>query len=248
MTRSNRTPTREPARLPCHRSGMTLMELVVALVILAITAAAGTSAFDTLIDHRKIVRDATVSTERAAALRGMIRGWLAAGNVQARQGGVPQLGRSASAAPASAASSGGMSNSAITAAQSAGDELTFITSAPNPTMQANVRIRLYVDVDANTPEKGLSIEFQRSTASPLERRMLDSTIDSLVVEYLDNRTNRWFGASQVATITPRAVRLTMLATDNKPIPRLLRVPIVLALGNTASLTGQGLAGLNGGGQ
>ena len=78
--------------------------------------------------------------------------------------------------------------------------------------------------------------------------MLDSTIDSLVVEYLDNRTNRWFGASQVATITPRAVRLTLLATDNKPIPRLLRVPIVLALGNTAALTGQGLAGLNGGGQ
>src|SRR6185312_15979498 len=71
------------------RCGMTLLELVVALVITGIMASAGVGAFQSLIDHRKIVRDANVSTERAAALRDEIRNWLAAGNIQFQAGGGP---------------------------------------------------------------------------------------------------------------------------------------------------------------
>jgi type II secretory pathway pseudopilin PulG len=224
---------------------MTLMELIVALVVLAMASVAGATTFESLIDHRRTVKDAAVSTERAASLREMLRGWLAAGTVQIQRGGGPQLGRTTIATAASSPSSAGMSNT-TTAAQGIGDEITFTTSAPSPAMQADVRIRLYIDADPSTPEKGLSIEFQQSTATPLQRRMLDSSVDSMTVEFLDRRTNRWFGASQAATIAPRAVRLTLLGAQGKQLPRLLRVPIVLPIGNTATLTGQGLAA--GGGQ
>jgi len=207
------------------RAGMTLMELVVGLVITGMMAVAGTAAFTSIIDHRRTVRDASVADERASALRSMVRSWIVAGNVQIQQGGGPRLGRAAASA---------MSQASTSAAKAAGDEVTFTTNAPNPAMLPNVRMRLFVDADAGTPEHGLTIEWQPNTASPLQRRMLDSTIDSLVVEFLDSRTNRWYESTQAAPINPRAVRVTMLATQQNPyqIPRLLTVPMTLVVGTT----------------
>ena len=227
------------------RPGMTLMELIVALVILAIAATAGEATFTSLIDHRHTVREANVATERASSLREMIRGWLASGTVQIQRGGVPQLGRNSARIATPSVSSRGMNGTINTAAQAYGDEVTFTTSAASPAMQANVRIRLYVDADPSTPEKGLSIEYQQSNASPLQRRMLDSSVDSLTVQFLDNRTNRWFESTQAATIQPRAVRVTLLGAGGKQLQKLLQLPIILPIGNTANLTGQGLANQGG---
>ena len=50
------------------RAGMTLMELVVALLIMAMMATMGGMAFRSIIDHRRDIVQATVTTERAAAL------------------------------------------------------------------------------------------------------------------------------------------------------------------------------------
>ena len=230
--------TRKSARLSA-RSGMTLMELIVALVVLAIAATAGEATFTSLIDHRRAVREANVATERAASLREMIRGWLASGTVQIQRGGVPQIGRNSGRV--NVPTNSGMNGTTNTAAQAYGDEVTFTTSAASPAMQANVRIRLYVDADPSTPEKGLSIEYQQSNATPLQRRMLDSSVDSLTVQFLDNRTNRWYESTQATTIQPRAVRVTLLGAGGKQLPKLLQLPIVLPIGNTANLTGQGLA-------
>lgn len=226
------------------RRGMTLMELVVALVIVGIMASAGVGAFQSLIDHRKIVRDANVSTERAAALRDEIRGWLAAGNIQYQAGGGPNIGALGGRQVIAQTTVPGttMNSTTNTAAQGSGDQLIFTTSAPNPAMQADVRMRLYVDIDPNTPEHGLSLEYQSNQATPLVRTMLDSTVDSLTVEFLDRTTNRWFDASQAATIRPRAARITLMATRAKNVSRVLALPIIVPIGNTAALTGQGLAG------
>jgi hypothetical protein len=54
-----------------------LLELVVALVITAAVAAAGTAAFRQVVDRRSTVVRATRSTERAAALRTSLREWIA---------------------------------------------------------------------------------------------------------------------------------------------------------------------------
>jgi prepilin-type N-terminal cleavage/methylation domain-containing protein len=195
------------------RRGMTLMELVVALAITGLMATAGAVAFGSIIDHRKVIRTATVSTERAASLRDMLRSWIMSGTIQIQQGGGPRglRGGVGAAGGGGAASRGGSSIAAVTSAQAAGDELAFTTTALNPSLLPNVRIRLYVDADANTPEKGLTIEYQPNLQMPMVRKMLDSTIDTLRVEFLDRRTNKWFPASQSAAVNPMAARVTLLS-------------------------------------
>ena len=222
------------------RRGMTLMELVIGLAITGMMAAAGAGAFASLIDHRRGIREASASTERAAALREMIHSWLVAGTVQIQQGGGPRGLTRGIAGGAGAQSRGGNNSNniaAVSAAQAIGDEVSFTTTALNPSLLAAVRIRLYIDGDNNTPEKGLTIEYQPNLQMPLVRKMLDSTIDTLKVEFLDTRTGRWFRSTEAATIRPRAVRLTLLGGEHGALPPILSLPMVFTIG--AANTAQG---------
>jgi Tfp pilus assembly protein FimT len=208
---------------------MTLMELVISLAITGMMAATGAAAFGSIIDHRRIIREASTSTERASALRDMLISWITAGDIRITVGGLPGgLGGArggATAASATPTSGSSSSTASVTAAQGIADELNFTTQALNPSLTGNVLIRLYVDGDANTPEKGLTIEYQPDLTKPLVRKMLDSTIDSLRVEFLDQTTNRWFDASQAATIQPKAARVTLLSSFPGQ-SRILSVPML----------------------
>jgi hypothetical protein len=206
------------------------MELVIGLAITGMMTAAGAGAFEAIISHRKVIRDAAVSTERAAALRDMIRSWLTTGQVQIQQGGGPR-GLTRGAATTSAPGRSNNSMAAVSAAQAAGDEISFTTSAPNPSLLSIVRIRMFIDADNNTPEKGLTIEYQPSAQQPLVRKMIDSTIDTLYVEFLDDRTHRWYHSAEAATITPTAVRLTLLPGEHHTAPPILELPMIYPIAN-----------------
>jgi type II secretory pathway pseudopilin PulG len=221
--------------MPRRRTGMTLMELVIGLAITGMMAAAGAGAFTSIIDHRNRIRDAARTTERADAFREMLRSWIYAGTIQLPRGGGPRVGGAAFTTRTTATTpTGGMNNlSSSSAAQAAGDEIAFTTTALNPSLLGNVRIRLYVDADNNTPEKGLSIEYQPNAQLPLVRKMLDSTIDSLKVEYLDSRTGKWYASTEAATITPIAARLSLHSADTTASP-LLGLPLLFAIGNPSS--------------
>jgi prepilin-type N-terminal cleavage/methylation domain-containing protein len=218
------------------RRGMTLMELVIGLAITGMMAAAGAGAFSSIIAHRRIIRDASVDTERAAAFREMLETWINAGTVQIQRGGGPRgLTRGVGAALPTGGGRGGggitSNTAAVSAATAIGDEITFSTTALNPAFTANVRIRLYIDGDDNTPERGLTMEYQPNLQRPLVRRMLDSTIDTLKVEYLDPRTDKWVRASEAATIsTQTAVRITLLPGEKHTIPAILQVPMIFMIG------------------
>ncbi|HEX8944258.1 MAG TPA: prepilin-type N-terminal cleavage/methylation domain-containing protein [Gemmatimonadaceae bacterium] len=225
----------------CARAGMTLMELVIGLAITGMMAAAGAGAFASIIDHRRGIREASASTERAAALREMLRSWLVAGTVQIQQGGGPRgLTRGIASGARVSNTSAGNNTTAVSTAQAIGDEVSFTTTALNPSLLAAVRIRLYIDGDNSTPEKGLTIEYQPNLQMPLVRKMLDSTIDTLKVEFLDTRTGRWFRSSEAATIRPRALRLTLLGGEHGALPPILSVPMIFTIGaaNTARGPGQ----------
>ena len=214
------------------RRGMTLMELVIGLAITGMMAAAGAGAFESIIAHRATIRDASISTERAAALRDLLHVWIAAGTIQIPRGGGPRgLTRGLGAtAPTRGGVTGTMNTAAVSAAQASGDELTFTTSALNPSLVGSVRIRLYIDADDNTPERGLTMEYQANLQQPIARRMLDSAIDTLKVEFLDQRTNRWLRASEAATITnPVAVRVTLLPASTDTVPAILELPMIFPL-------------------
>lgn len=221
------------ATIARRRSGMTLMELVIGLAITGMMAAAGAGAFSSIIDHKKILQTASVSTERAGALREMLKSWIYAGTIQIQRGGGPRGLTRSLGGVGGAGTRGINSTAAVSAAQASGDEISFTTTALNPSLLSNVRIRMYVDADANTPESGLTIEYQPSAQLPLVRKMIDSTIDSLHVEYLDQRTNRWYAASEAATIQTRAVRMWMHSTDSTASP-LLTLPMTFMIGNPAT--------------
>jgi hypothetical protein len=214
------------------RGGMTLMELVIGLAITGMMAATGAGAFESIIAHRRTIHDASVSTERAAALRDLLHVWIAAGTVQIPRGGGPRgLTRGLGTALTTRSATGGAMNAAsVTAAQASGDELSFTTSALNPSLVGNVRIRLYIDADDNTAEHGLTMEYQPNLQQPIVRRMLDSTIDTLKVEFLDTRTNRWIGSSEAATVaSPAAVRVTLLTGIGHAAAPILTLPMIFAL-------------------
>jgi prepilin-type N-terminal cleavage/methylation domain-containing protein len=218
-----------------RRSGMTLMELVIGLAITGMMAAAGAGAFSSIIDHRREIRDASRSTERAEAFREMLRSWVYAGNIQLQRGGGPRGIRITAPRAEGLSPSTSMTGSlsSVTAAQAAGDEFSFTTTAPNPAMVGSVRMRMYVDADGSTPETGLTVEYQPNAQQPLMRRMLDSTIDSLIVDYLDSRTGRWYRSSETATISPIAVRLSFHSTDSTE-SALMGLPMLFPIGNPSS--------------
>lgn len=219
---------------------MTLMELVVALAITGMMAAAGASTLGTLIDQRRVILGATAELERASALRDQIRTWMLSGAVQVTSGGATRgIGRgfslvgggvSSAFNTQSASSSATMPGNGITAAVAGGDEITFITTAPNPANAPSVRMRLFIDADPNTPESGLTLEYQPSTATPLQRVQLEPSIGVLTVEFLDQSRNQWVESTQSAGITPMAVRLTMQAYDGGTIPAILQVPLIFPIG------------------
>ena len=234
------------------RAGMTLMELVIGLVITGAMAVAGTAAFTSIIDHRRVISEATVETERAAALRDMLRTWIASGTIQMQTAGLQARaaltvnGQQRQVMFTEIDSRTGVSTqvTTITAAVSTGDELRFITNGLTPAMTPNVRVRLFVDGDPNTVETGLTMEYQQTTQSPLQRRQLDSTITMMTVEYLDQRTQQWYPYAQAASIRPVAARLYFPPVEGVYVPRLLQHPMLFVM--TQQNVEQGTVGGRGG--
>jgi type II secretory pathway pseudopilin PulG len=222
------------------RLGMTLMELTIALVITGLMATAGAETFRSIIDRQEELVRATAATERAAALRETIHSWLVSGEVLISSGGAPQgasrspggggsMGRSSTTATQPQSGNATGTQQGVTAAQAVGDELDFTTRAPNPADAPQARMRLFIDGDESTAETGLTLEYQADTHTPLQRTELEPAVDSMVVEYLDTRTNRWYPASEAATIQPRAVRLTLLSTADT-LPGILTLPMIIPMG------------------
>jgi prepilin-type N-terminal cleavage/methylation domain-containing protein len=217
---------------PRARSGMTLMELVIGLAITGMMALVGAGAFGSIIDHKKTIREASVTTERAATLRETIRSWGLSGNVRILIGGGPR-GLTRGVGSANPSTGRGANNFQASAqAKAIGDEITFgAVTAVNPSMQSGVTIRLYIDGDENTVEHGLTMEYQPLGNQPLQRRMLDTTIDTLHVDYLDGRTGRWIGASQAATIGDlRAIRVAFVPNPKIPYSPILLEPLIFTNG------------------
>jgi prepilin-type N-terminal cleavage/methylation domain-containing protein len=216
------------------RRGMTLMELVIGIAITGMMAAVGAGTFATIIDHRKTIRNATIDTERAAALRDMVRSWLIVGTPVYTTGATAAQGGRGGAPVATNTNptNTGTNGTGITAAVSSSDELTVSTQAATP---ANVpitqRLRIFIDADPTTPETGLTIEYQANPQTPLQRRQIEPAVGALKVEILDSVSGRWYAMSDASALTGRiALRFTMLPPDKGTLPPLLQLPIMIRLG------------------
>ncbi len=223
------------------RRGMTLIELVIGVVITGAMASIGAATFGNMIDHRRVILDSTQETERAAALRSMVRTWIESGSIdQPVQGVQLSRNRGGSIVTTRIRTNTRMgrtqreaAETGVTSAVATGDELRFTTNALADVASLNVSVRLFVDNDSSTPEEGLTIEFQRSRLSPLERRMVDSTITGMTVEYLNAATLRWVPDMEASTIPRAAVRVWFSLGESREPQPLLQLPLFFALPNAA---------------
>lgn len=213
------------------RAGVTLMELIVALTVTGFMAAIGTATFGSIIDNRRIVKEATSENERAASLRETLRAWLLPASIQVQVGGIPRGSRQSATRAVSSNATTRTPNGAeaVMPAAVTGDELIFTTTAPNPANAPNARMRLFIDADEETPEQGLTLEYQGSLQTPLQRKQLDSTVTGMLIEYLDRPTRRWLTATQAASLQPRALRLTLSGADGVIAPALLSLPMIVTI-------------------
>lgn len=198
---------------------MTLLELLAGLVVTGLMASAGYGAFAGLLDARGRARAAAREVERAAALRETLDGWLTGGAVLVERGPRPDV---------PSRTGGGADR---------GDVLTVVTTAPTPAGTPTTFLRLFVDDDPGTPARGLALEYRRRPADSLEVRELDARVGAMRVDFLDRRTGRWVPAAEAAAARLAAVRLTLVGAPGDPLPAVLGLPFVRAIGDDAALAG-----------
>ncbi len=214
------------------RRGTSVLELVVALLVTGVVATAGARAFEQVIARRAQVLDVTSSTERDSALRALLHEWIDGGVTDPPFAEVAreQFMREARAVPRAMRDQLPRLNST---AYSASDALYFTTHAIPSVDASTTRVRLYIDDDPDTPERGLTFEYRVGPSQPLTRVELDPSVRTMRVSYLDATTQQWRSLIQLGSATARAARL-QLGADDPSRSRLLALPLTFPITQSAA--------------
>ena len=199
------------------RAGLTLLELLVALLVTAVAVSMGYAALAATADaHARSARD--VDPMAAAAAR---REWLRATIASARIG-APGDGTAFEGTDAARRAPGA---SAI-----ADDALVLVGRNESG---ADVWVRLYLEHDPRAAMRGLVadvVPFPRQPGDRVLRIPVDSEVTAFDVAYLSPvPPRRWLSAWNAPGILPAAVRLRL---DGARVHPLLRVPLTVPLGGT----------------
>jgi prepilin-type N-terminal cleavage/methylation domain-containing protein len=198
------------------RRGLTLMELVVALAITGLIMVAGFGGFSTMVDRRATATAAVDRVTGAAAVRRTLTEWLSGAELAINDEGVRFQGVHGT--------SDGLPD----------DELTFRTSARTPLADAETMVRLFVDRNDSTPERGLVA--QLSLRNGKERRTIElaPTATTLEIRYLTafDSARVWMGSWISSTVLPLGVRLQLSNVRGDTLPALLVVPLTVPLRTT----------------
>ncbi|MEX1258844.1 MAG: prepilin-type N-terminal cleavage/methylation domain-containing protein [Gemmatimonadota bacterium] len=194
-------------------AGFTLVEMLVALTVAGIALAAGFGALTSLQDRSTHARDATTAALESAASRDLIVNWL----VGARRGDsdLGEVFEGRDAAELSLVS----------------DELYFPTTARTPLDTPTTLVRLYLDFDPNTPERGLVAELVGRQADEPVRMELAPQVLGMEIRYrpdVDGQVE-WAASWMAQDALPRAVEIVLFDDPADPMPPLLALPIRVAL-------------------
>jgi type II secretory pathway component PulJ len=192
---------------------MTLIELLVGLVITSLMLAGGYAALTTLVDHRAHVARSLDEVAHAASVRRSLTGWLA-GAMLRPDGTGPEF----------------RGLDGIDAGND-DDELAFLAGTNLGPEWDESAVRLFVDRDPRTPERGLVAEVGSPRGSARDRVELVPGASGLQVTYLSalSRDPVWLPSWISTTVLPRAIELRVGGAPDS-IPPLLRLPVVVTLG------------------
>lgn len=199
------------------RRGLTVLELMIALPIVAIVASIGSATLGLLGREQRYRRDSSEKIERPLAVRRAIVAWL-----EGAHGG--------NGAPTSATAAGFQVIDKTRGGRDA-DMVIFTTTAPTPLGTGETTIALYVDADSRTPEVGLTADLTSWAGGPSARLQLDSTVVALNARCLTNLLGgrRWVPSWLSPSMLPRAVELQLRGARKDALTPALQMPIVVAV-------------------
>lgn len=197
-----------------NRRGMTLIELLVGLVVGSAAIAGGYGALAVVLDQRDRAETAVAGTVRAAAQRRTLAAWLAGARLTVEDRGIQVRGLDGYFE------------------DRADDELTFLTTAPTPASDGETIVRLYLDRDSLTAERGLVAELSAVGSLAVERAEIESAAGGLELRYLTSMLGQaeWLPSWISSTVLPLAIELTLLPAPGDSLPSLLRLPVRVPIG------------------
>ncbi|MEX2282340.1 MAG: prepilin-type N-terminal cleavage/methylation domain-containing protein [Gemmatimonadota bacterium] len=194
-----------------RRAGLTLIEVLVAMSISSVVAVIGYTALSVLVDQSS---RATSPSEiaRGGWVRRSLGDWI----------------RSALLIPGVDAT--GFQAVDRTQQDTARDELRFLTAATMPDGNRLTWVRIYIDRDSLTTEKGLTAELEPWGTGRPGRIELDSTIVGLDARYTSTLISgrKWFPSWVSSSVLPDAVELRFVATGSAD--SLTRLPLAVIVG------------------
>lgn len=195
------------------RAGMTLLELLAALTVTGLAAGIGGATLALLTDRRAALQDSSRPTERAAAARRRIIGWIE--------------GAHGAASPFSGNAPAVFQLLDRTVNGQARDELLFTTSAPTPLGAGDAFVRLYVNDQREADARGLVAEIFERPDGPGLRLLLDPAVTELDARCLTDLagTTQWMPSFLSTQVVPRGVVLRLRAADPDSLHPLLRLPM-----------------------
>ena len=203
------------------RRGMTLIELVVALLIAGAAIASGYQAFATISDRRSVAAAHADSTARSFALRGMLASWLSNARLTIEEDEVVFRAVDDARRPG--------------ANERTSADLVFLTSAQSPVSRHGTIVHLFIARDRG--DNGLTAELLEWRGRHAARLRLEPSIAGISIEFLPARGSRDPATSSwvSSTILPPAVRLHFSARAQDSLPALVRLPLTIRLDATGSL-------------
>jgi type II secretory pathway pseudopilin PulG len=194
---------------------MTLMELVVGLTVTGLVLSAGYAAFSSVTDHRARAEAVTSAISHAAAARRTLSRWLEGARLTVDDGGPPFQGLDGI--------HDGLPN----------DELTFLTTAGGNGRLMEMVLRLYVDRDSATPERGLTAELSEWRGTTMQRIEVEPAATTLDLRYFTRMLghDEWLPSWISSTVLPAGVELRLAAVEGDTLPALLRLPVAVPLGS-----------------
>ena len=196
-----------------RRAGMTFMELVIGLTITALAVGAGYIAVSALADARERARVSSDALVRTAAARRALVAWLEGAYVAPEPQSPPfrVVDHVHRGQP--------------------DDEMSFLTSAATPLGSGDVVVRLFVDRDDRTIERGLTAELMERYGPRTVRVSIDSTIVALDVRCLSEVLGKreWMYSWLSPALVPQGIELRVAAVTSSRLAPLLRIPLTVAL-------------------
>ena len=193
--------------------GFTLMEVLIGLTVAALALTAGFATLGFLTDTNEPVDVASALALRGATTRNLLTEWLGEANFQAGRRGVTFQGL----------------DDEVYGTQT--DEIIFPTKASTPLGVGLTVVRLFVDDDNDTPERGLVAELTELPTDEPRLIELIPEVGSLEIRYLlpiEGTTGEWVDG-WISNRLPRAIELLLGPTRYDTLPPLLRYPLLVPL-------------------